>query len=101
MTLEGGFLTTPNAPRHPIASIGATRERRPGRAPANASLSLTPTFGDAVELQARALSDVSFGVDGRGEFGVALCEVGDGAGQAMWATQRRTLPRPPPQSPLG
>jgi hypothetical protein len=93
VTVEGGFMTLPNAPRHSIASIGATTERRPGRAPANASLSLTPTYGDAVDVQVRALSDVSFGVDGRGELGLALCDVGDGNGQALWATQRRTLAR--------
>jgi hypothetical protein len=94
LTLEGGFLADANGARHAVGAIGATTERRPGRTPAHASFSLLPAFGSPVQVEVRSVQDVSFPVDGRGELGLALCTLDDAsAGWALWAGQRRTLPR--------
>jgi hypothetical protein len=94
LTLEGGFLVDASGQRRAVSGIGATMERRPGRPPAHASFSLATAFGSPLHAEVRAVQDVSFRVDGRGELGLALCTLDDaGAGWALWAGQRRTLPR--------
>jgi hypothetical protein len=93
VTLEGGFVVDAEGSRHAVGAMGATTERRPGRPPAHASFSLASSMGAPVDVEIRSLQDVTFPVDGRGELGLALCSLGDAAGWALWAGQRRTLPR--------
>ncbi len=98
LVLEGGFVIDGDGSRHAVGSMGTTMERRPNRPPAHVSFSLAPTFGAPVEVEIRSLQDVAFPLDGRGELGLALCSLGDAGGWALWAGQRRTLPRRLPHS---
>ncbi len=101
VTFEGGFVRDLQGERAAVSSIGATEERREGRTPANASLTLG---AGATQTRAHVAteSDASFVVDGRGRIAVGLCKIGgpDG-GWALWAGQSRTLPRPSGARPRG
>ncbi len=97
VTLEGGFVDRQvagaGAGRELVRGIAATFERRPERAPARVTLGIRAP--DNRDTEVTILSDVTFGVDGRGVVELGLVHTGDG-GVGIWGGQRRSLPRPSP-----
>ncbi len=93
VTMEGGFVHSPDEPAAPIGGLDVTWERRPARAPAHATLAVpTPAGRRALELA--MCSDSAFVVDGRGLVELGLARVsGTQTGWALWGGQRRWLPR--------
>ncbi len=95
VTLEGGYLRAPGAARELVRGLGVSAETQIEGAPAHVDLSLQmASLPRALGVPLANVGEVSFGVDGRGEFSFALCRVGDGDGWGLWAGQRRTLRRP-------
>lgn len=93
VTLEGGFVQRPDHDAEPIGGLDVTWERRPERAPANASLGLRTRNGP-LNVELAMCRDSAFVVDGRGLAGLGLARLGGTAGGwAIWGSQRRWLPR--------
>jgi hypothetical protein len=95
VTLEGGYVRPRGAARELLVGLGVSSEARPAGAPAHVDLSLQlSSMPQPLGIRLSNVGEVAFGVDGRGEFSFALCQVGDAEGWGLWAGQRRTLPRP-------
>lgn len=91
VTLEGGFVSKSEGAALPLRSVGASLERRPDQAPAQATLHLGHAHG-GLELELTTVSETSIVVDGRGRIDFALCRVAPD-GQALLVQQTRVLPR--------
>lgn len=104
VTLSGGFVQRPGGVV-PIRDLGVTQERRPGRAPARAGLTIDAP-GGPLALEAETVAELPLEMDGRGHLDIALVRVRppDGLapdpaadprpGWGLCFSQRRTLPRP-------
>lgn len=95
VTLEGGFVReNSRAKRRLVSGLGVSLEDKVLGAPVNLDFSVEVGRGaDPVLVRLANTRELTFNVDGRGEFSFALCTVDDGEGWGFWAGQRRTLPR--------
>lgn len=94
VTVEGGFVIPAGAEAEPVSAVESSAETRPGRAPAHVTVGL-PSAAGRLQLELAILADASWVVDGRGHLDLGLARVsGAQGGWALWAGQRRHLPRP-------